>query len=484
MPEQGVKTIRDEFPPPYHRPTPKQVAFWRACHGEAKEVLFDGAIRSGKTQAACKMIAAWAWQHGGPNWRFVIMRRTYRELEDSTKAAFLRGDGQMPPACPPELYPAKGGISQQHEMVRLLNGSEILFRSAENPQETEDKLRNVTLAGFFIDQVEELDSDAYFQMYETLLSRCSDPRGPRKALLVANPGPEDHWVYRRFVDEQRRWHTTARVHVKLTENAWNLPSDYIEMMESKKETNPMWYRRFILGEWGAFGGKRFPVWDPKLHVCDPVPIDPGWEIVQGIDYGWGNPFASVWCAIDFDGRWWVVAEHYEKEKPISYHARAMKQIERDLTISPSSIWLDPSTWAKRSEYESPALELADYDIYAGKAQNDRLGGWNRIDEMLSETMDDGYPRLRIFNTCPNLIRELPNLKIKDGTDDVDKDAGNDHAADALRYAIMSRMPHPVYREDEPEYATLYERFNSEEERERRARKLIEKQANPTLQLYP
>jgi hypothetical protein len=179
--------------------------------------------------------------------------------------------------------------------------------------------------------------------------------------------------------------------------------------------------------------------------------------VLGIDYGWAQPTAAIWCAIDFNGRWWVVGEHYEKERPISWHARKIKEIENNLNISPSSIWLDPSTWARKSEYESTGMEFADYGIYAGRAQNDRLGGWNRIEEMLTERLEDGMPRLRIFNTCPSLIQELPSLKVKAGTDDVEKE--NDHACDALRYAIMSRMPPPIEAvEDDEEDLALLDRF--------------------------
>lgn len=438
--EDGTLIVTEEFPP-----SPKQLAFFKAtADPDAEEILFDGAIRSGKTQAACRLIAAWAWHFGGPNWKFVIFRKTYRELADSTQAAFLRGDGKMPPACPPELvkrYLAKD------EVVELKNGAQIMFRSAENAFDAEDKIRNVTLAGFFIDQVEELDGPDYFAFYETLLSRLSDPRGPQKALLVANPGPEDHWVYKRFVDERRKEPQTRRVSVTLLDNAQNLGLSYVRRMLRRKETNPMFYRRFIIGEWGAFGGKRFPSWDPQLHIVAPVEVPSGWEIVQGIDYGWANPTAAIWCAIDFDGRWWVIAEHIDKEKPVSWHVENIKRIERDMTFSPSSRWLDPSCWARKSEFQSTAMEFAEYGIDCGRAQNDRISGWNRLDEMLTDNLRDGFPRLRIFNTCQGLIEELPNLKIKEGTDDVEKE--NDHASDALRYAVMSRMPVPI-KDDEEE----------------------------------
>ena len=434
----GTLVVREE-----HELTDKQAEFCRLCNDpEAEEILFDGAIRSGKTQAACRLIAGWAWKYGGPNWRFTILRRTYRELADSTQAAFWKGDGKMPPACPPELierYLAKD------EMVILKNGAQIMFRSAENPRETEDKIRNVTMAGFFIDQVEEFDDAAYFHLYETLLSRLSDNRGPMKGLLVANPGPEDHWVHKRFVDPLTKEPQTRRIGVTLFDNEDNLDPRYFRRMMRRADSNPLFFRRYVLGEWGAFGGKRFPDWNAERHVVQPFPVHPDWEVVCGIDYGWGNPTAVIWCAIDFEGRWWVVAEHYEKEKPVSFHARRIKEIERELGISPSSVWLDPSAWAKRSEYESTALEFADYNVYAGRAQNERLGGWNRIEEMLVDG-PDGKPMLQIFDTCPNLIREIGSLKIKLGTDDVEKE--HDHAADALRYAIMSRMPVPVRQEEE------------------------------------
>lgn len=408
--------VRDEFPGPHHRPTEKQNEFWDACADPgADEILFSGSIRGGKTQAAAKQLVSWAWTYGGT---YVVLRKTYRELADSTQKAILRGDGPMPPALPPELvqvYRAKD------EMVVLKNGAEILFRSAEDPKATEDKMKNVTMAGFLIDQIEELDSDDYFTMYKTLLGRLSDPRGPRKALLVANPSAETHWVYVRFVDPATRKPWTRCVHVTLYDNAHNLHPRYVENLERRKVEDPDWFERYALGKWGAFGGKRFKVWDPQLHVCEPVRIDPGWEIIEGIDYGWDNPTAVVWVAIDYEGRWYVVAEHRESQRPISWHATEMKKIRAQLNISPSSIWLDPSAWAERNQYESPAMEFFDYGIHCARAQNDRLGGWNRIEELLSERMDsDDLPRLRIFNTCHRLIKELPSLKIKDGTDDVEK----------------------------------------------------------------
>lgn len=50
----------------------------------------------------------------------------------------------------------------------------------------------------------------------------------------------------------------------------------------------------------------------------------------------------------------------------------------------------------------------------------------------------GRPKLQIFSTCKNLIRELYTLPLSEtNSEDVDTKA-EDHAYDALRYLVMSR----------------------------------------------
>jgi hypothetical protein len=78
------------------------------------------------------------------------------------------------------------------------------------------------------------------------------------------------------------------------------------------------------------------------------------------------------------------------------------------------------------------------------ADNSRIAGWSQIRSRLIG--EDDKPMLYIFDTCTALIRTLPALQhdtIK--PEDLDSD-GEDHAADALRYALMARpysRPAPV-----------------------------------------
>jgi PBSX family phage terminase large subunit len=466
--EREIQTVKDPLVP-----NRKQLEFAIHCHDpEVDHIGFGGSIRAGKTQSAGRIITTWAWRYPGT---YLVARKTYRRLADSTQKAMIRGDGGLSPCIPAGLIADRRVVDNE---VILKSGGTIIFRSFEHPDEAIDLVKNITLGGFFIDQVEELDGDKYEELFDTLEGRLSDPNCPRKGITVANPGPEDHWYHRRVVDPETRDEGSRYVHVTLHDNVENLPEKYVKQMLATEKTKPEWFDRYILGKWGAFGGKRFKCWREHEHVIDPFPVPSEWEIVEAHDYGWGHPWASVWCAIDFEGNWYAVACHKEKERPVSYHAKVIKETRERLNISPSSVWLDPSAWAPRGEYESPQMQLCDYGIWAAKAQNDRLGGWNKIEEMLTEKGPDPFdgnpdrnarrqvPRLRFFRGyAAPLIKELPSLRLKDGTDDVLK--ANDDASDALRYALMSRQPAP--RQEEPDrYDEYARRLKDRAERRRTA----------------
>src|SRR5207247_4195728 len=131
------------------------------------------------------------------------------------------GDGALPPLIPPELIEQ---VRLSDELVRLRNGAEILFRSLEEAQQS--KILNLSLGGALVDQIEELDQgDAGERIFDTLLGRLSDPRGPRKLLAVANPAGLASWQYRRLIEEATRDPGVRRIHFTLRDNQANLPAD-------------------------------------------------------------------------------------------------------------------------------------------------------------------------------------------------------------------------------------------------------------------
>jgi len=54
----------------------------------------------------------------------------------------------------------------------------------------------------------------------------------------------------------------------------------------------------------------------------------------------------------------------------------------------------------------------------------------------------------IFNTCKNLVSQLPIIPLdKKNPEDIDTTYAHDHLYDALRYGIMSRPRHGVFDYD-------------------------------------
>ena len=109
--------------------------------------------------------------------------------------------------------------------------------------------------------------------------------------------------------------------------------------------------------------------------------------------------------------------------------------------------LDTAAWAKTG---TTGPTVGESLLRAGhklrRADKNRVQGKIQIHEFL-KVKENGRPKLQIFNTCPNLIRELQSIPLsKTNPEDVDTHA-SDHAYDALRYMIMSRprMDSPLER---------------------------------------
>jgi phage terminase large subunit len=472
------------------RATPKQLAAARLWRDPSVRVLtIGGAIRSGKTQAAGRLIVESAVARPCT---YLVGRATYRELKDSTQKAMLFGDGNMAPLIPPELIE---GYRASDEVVRLKTGAEILFRSLE--ETSVGKLLNLTLGGVFIDQVEELDDrDAGERILDTLLGRLNDPRGPRKLLCVANPAGLTHWVYRRLVDEPTRDRDARYVHVTLRDNAENLPADYVANMQATRLTRPAWFATFIEGEWGRFEGAAFEEFSEQVHVVAPFQVPEHWERFASHDHGLNHDTVFLAWASDEDGNHVVFAE-YSQPGIVSKHAAAF--LERNRRWRTERIWSDPSVFQSqglstpKNWRASVATEYAEHGIYLIKANNDRQAGYARLLELLhveagriaprwAQVPDGlgGTPRLYVFSSCKQLIRQLKSAPV--AVDEVlageaiDKrwESNQGHCVAAARYGAMTR-PSPSER-PEPEmgdarWARSVERLRRIEERE--ARDLID-----------
>lgn len=194
-----------------------------------------------------------------------------------------------------------------------------------------------------------------------------------------------------------------------------------EWPESVQETR-------IAGKFAAFYGSVYKTFNSSVHICKPFAIPPTWSRFRSIDFGYNNPFVSLWLARDNDRCWYVYAEHYKARETLAFHAERIKQISTDDRFRMS--WAD---WDSQD-----AAELRKLGIGTEPARKAVGLGIEAVQAAL-KIQDNGKPRLKIFDTCKNTIREVQGYRWAEGTETKDaKDEPlkvDDHCCDCLRYAI-------------------------------------------------
>lgn len=424
-----------------YKPLPKQIDFHQH---PARFRAFGGGVGNGKSSAGCVEALAMALEY--PGCTGIIARQTRPTLKATTQETFFKGGGGDADrgdftGCPQELIRKWNKTEQRLE---LINGSVIHFWPLDEP----DKLSNLNLGWFLIDQAEEVSEE----MFLMLVGRLRQKNAPRKGVVLFNPNGHD-WIWRRWVQLQYPDH--GLIHAKTYDNP-NLPADYIESLMSWPES---WRKRFMEGSWDVHTGQIWPEFDPDVHLVNPVPIEPWWEITEGIDHGRRNPTAVVWCAF-FEAYGFeycfVIDEHYEAGKLVGYHADKILDKRKSLAISPMTTVIDAS-----AAQQDPNTGRSVIDEYWDKgiitipsdrhvpARINRVAQWLSLDPNVphpftGELREEGWPRLYIYKNCTNLAEHVPGYKWKPQPPNRAEDAKekplekDDHDVDALGYVLMLR----------------------------------------------
>ena len=153
--------------------------------------------------------------------------------------------------------------------------------------------------------------------------------------------------------------------------------------------------------------------------------------------------------MDYDGTVYVIAEHFEAEKTVEYHAERIKEISARLNWKGNAqgkicALIDSAANQKTLSSVKSVTELFyEQGINVNPNVNkDLFSGIARVKQYLK--VKDGKPSLYVFKNCVNLIRELKSYRWGDGDNPKKTD---DHALDELRYYLMTKPAHaPPKRE--------------------------------------
>ena len=390
-----------------------------------------------------QLIDALVYASTYPGIKQLILRRSFPELERSLIRVML------------ELYPQKiYSYNSSKHTAKLHNGSIIDFGFCDNESDVY-KYQSTEYDVIRIDECTHFTGT----MYEYLRSRIRGAnKFPKQMKCSTNPGNVGHQYFKqRFIDcmppmttytvtNPRSGKSQTRLFIpsRVTDNKFLMEADpdYVARLEDLPDEQ----RKALLdGSWDLYEGQFFPEFDRSIHVVKTLPErTKDWRIYFTCDYGL-DMFAGLFIACDAKDNAYVMGEIYEPNVIISEAAKLIGQKRRSLGIVKCDEYLAPSDlWARRQE---TGMSVADIfrssGIFLHKTSRDRIDGWAATKELLHPFKDEQgvtTARLRIHESCVNLIRTLPALQYDPNrpSDAATKPHEITHMPDALRYYAVYR----------------------------------------------
>lgn len=268
-----------------------------------------------------------------------------------------------------------------------------------------------------------------------------------RELVPTTPQMTAEWVYELFTyGQEGNFSEIDSFHWGVDANP-AYPMEEFERAKKFHGADSPVFREQYLGEWVFYGGLVYPQFNPQMHVIEPFEIPKHWKMIRSIDFGHRDPFVCLFGFVGPENEIYITQEYYNTEGvSLREHAVQIKGYTKDYKVGDTVA--DPEG---RQQIEDLTYE----QIYCNNAINDRGAGRMRVTEYLTPTPDgpqpfpdrekprlkEKYPRLYIFNTCKELLRELRFFRWKEGKNiegERERTEGDDHAMDALRYLVMTR----------------------------------------------
>jgi PBSX family phage terminase large subunit len=304
--------------------------------------------------------------------------------------------------------------SKTDNRIDFRNGSKLWFGGLEDPEMAEGPNIDVI-------QVDEARLVRHFDVAWRVVQRRIRGSVPGKyptgAYVTTTPNAPKSFLHGFFEDPKQRDPESHVYRMSIYDNP-HLTQDYIKGVE-RGHTGGRG-ERFLYGRFAAVGGGIIP-FDSTVHELTSIIHTMLKEVIYGVDFGYTNPACILAVGFDGDGRAYVLEEFYEKE--MSHDQLVTEAKDMCSRHGRGRFYCD------RSEPET--IEM--FNSHGLRAEGSKAKRDEGIREMAGRfaVAGDGRPRIYILSECVNLIAELMEYdpKVKE----------YDHAVDALRYALASKM---------------------------------------------
>ncbi len=459
-------------------------------HDWVFEILYHGTRGPGKSDTLLMCFAKHVGKGWGPEWRGIIFRRTYKELQDlinKSKKWFKR------------IWPdAKYNISDNS--WTFPTGEQLFFRYYARDSDY-DNYHGHAYPFIGWDELTNWPTDSG---YKRMMSCCrSTVDGiPKMYRATTNPyGVGHNWVKFHFELPAKESIIRSRtysfenpitgqtytevldrlaVHGNIYENTILLNADptYIAQLRESAR-NEAELKAWLEGSWDIVAGGMFDdVWNPKYNVVKRFRIPDTWRIKRSFDWGSSAPFSvGFWAESDgsdiingngvrcstLPGDLFRVAEWYGwSGKPNEGLKMLNAEIgagiyQREQVLFPGRKVLAGPADNQITQIvngKSIAMDMAKGGVFKGrrvpgvtftssdKAKGSRVVGWEKMRALMVNARvdpDSGgreFPGFFVFDTCDQFIRTVPVLPRCDkNPDDINSEA-EDHIADDSRYMVL------------------------------------------------
>lgn len=319
--------------------------------------------------------------------------------------------------------------------VELPNGSRIMIGGFKDEKDIE-KYLGIEYDIIVIEEATQISETKLDKLTGSLRTSKQGWR-PRMYLSTNADGVGLSWFKKRFVEPARkgergktRFLDVTKIHNPFVNDEYK---DYLDSLQGALR------KAWRDGDWDAFAGMAFPQFQRDRHVIQGIDIPDSWSKWRATDWGYASPFGTLWAAKNPDTRRIYI---YRGLKEAGLTDRQQARKIKDMTPPSEKIFIhyaDPALWEKKNrndEVFSTADEYKAEGIILTKADNDRLSGKRKINNLLAD-LPDGMPGLVIFDTVEDLIEEMSNLASDpNNPEDVDT-SQDDHLYDTLRYLLTN-----------------------------------------------
>lgn len=414
-------------------PNPKQEEFFMSTK---RHIAYGGARGGGKSWAMRRKFVLLCLQY--PGIQCLLLRRTLPELRENHQLPLQK-----------ELYGFVKYNSDEKSFT-FPNGARIRLGYCDTEVDV------YQYQGQQYDVIGLEEATHFTETQKDALTLCNrtvrDDFTPRM-YYTSNPGNVGHvWFKRLFIDREYRNNEKEEdyefIQALVYDNKVLMEAnpEYVQTLENLPEDQK---RAMLYGDWNVFEGQFFGEFSSEVHIIKPFQIPEDWDIYKTLDYGL-DMCACYFIAQSPDNHFYVIGEVYKSNLIVSEASKEILAKEREilnkvdnpsrtcrLSLAPPDIWnRHPETG------KSTATIFGENGIDWFEGNNDRIAGWLSLKEMIKvvDTVDEQTGehkldcQLKVFTTCPNLIRTLPQLQhdaLKDN--DVAKNPHEiTHAPDSIR----------------------------------------------------